>query len=508
MPTTRSKADKSIEAQLAEIQAQMQPKSRQQQAQDAILQKLDELSGEQVSDDAVVFRGAQFVLPEVLDGDLAKGVDFLRQIAQAEEAEFNFNRTYNYRPNDGAAAFQRAMLRVFGTSGVGKRTYTLFGSHPPEYISIAVGVDQQLQVPWGEITFSPLKAVFQLGAVGSPDGPLFYVGVEAPKKHRRRIDGFLRVVEDELKTRSIYRGKAIDASDTPNFIDLSTVDADKVIYARDVRASLEANFWSVIDYADQLRKLRRPLKRAVLLEGKYGTGKTLTGVVTGQRAVAGGWTYIQVRAGDDPYAAMKTARLYAPCVVWIEDLDVHMAGKDRTEVSKLLDALDNVNNKGAEVMVGFTTNFPDVLERGVLRPGRIDAVVHIGALDEDGFERLVKAVIPAQMLDEIDYSKVAQSFVGYEPAFATEAADRALRYAIVRGEGKLTKINTDDLVGAGNGLRDQHDMLEAADETRHSEVSLESLITATIEEASQRTVLTGVGAPFQVLDKNTGKFKE
>lgn len=480
-----------IARQLIEMNEQLRPKSPQDLATEAVLAQLDKLAGDQLSDQTVIFQGTRFVVPEALEGNLEAAVTFLDQIREAEETEFEFTRTYPYRPWDGAAAFQRAMLRVFGTSGVGKATFSFFGTQPPQYISIEVGVGTQLQVPWGRVAFAPIDAVFSLGIARSPDGILFQIEVMAPKKHRRRVEGFMTVIEDELRSRSIYRGKAIDAQENPEFVDLTSVDPAKVIYARDVRVQLEANLWSVLTYAEMLRATGTPLKRAVLLEGQYGSGKTLTGVLTGQRATYHGWTFIQVRSGDDPYAALRTAKLYAPAVVWVEDLDVHLAGKPREEVSKLLDALDNVQNKGAEVVVGFTTNFPDVLEKGVLRPGRIDAVIHFGSLDPDGYERLVRAVVPHAMLGRVDFGQVSAAFEGFLPAFAAEAAGRAIRYSVVRGQGKPGQIVTEDLVSAAEGLRPQLEMLDAAGETRHSEITIESLIDEAVTAVLLRADVDG-----------------
>lgn len=492
-----------LQAQIARLEATMTPKSKQDQARDEIFAALDKLSGEQVSDSAVVYQGDKFIIPAVLEGNLEGAVEFLDNVREAEETEFAFTRAYNFRPYDGAAAFQRAMVRAFGTQGVGRKTFSLFGSSPPQYMSVPVGYGRNMQVPWGRISFEPLKAVFDLGAgMDREHGMIFRIAVTAPKKHRRKIDGFLSLVEQELRESSIYRAQAIDCQENPGFLDLSGVDPAKVIYAKEARSQLEANFWSVLSYAHVLRKVGQPLKRAVLMEGPYGTGKTLTGVVTGQRAVANGWTFIQVRGGDDPYGALKTARMYSPSVVWIEDLDIHLAGKDREEVSRLLDALDNVNNKGAEVMVGFTTNFPNVLEKGVLRPGRIDAVIHFDALDPDGYELLIKALVPGPMLDPaIDYTQVSEAFEGYVPAFASEAIGRAIRYSLVRGEGKIAVINTEDLVHAGKGLRAQLKMLDEADETRHNTITLDSILTTKIEDVVTRSIMPDVGERLVVEKK-------
>ena len=481
--------EKRFAKQLADLDEKTRPRTAQELAREKVLQQLDALAGEQAAEEGVIYEGDRFVIPQLLEGDLTAAAKFLTELAKAQETVFNFNRTYPYRPWDGAAAFQRAMIRVFGSTGAGKTIKTFFGEIPPEYIAINVGVRETLRVPWGTFRFEPLEAEFTLGGIPSDDGPMFYLAVEAPRKNGKRIDGFLKVLEDELEKRSIYRGRAIDAHpENPGFVDLSGVSPAEVVYSERTRNDLQANFWSVILYADKLRATGQRLKRAVLLNGAYGSGKTLTGTVTGQIAVQNNWTFMQVRPGDNPYQALKTARLYAPTVVLIEDLDVYMANKSRAEISKLLDALDNASNKGAEVACLFTTNFPGAIERGSWRPGRIDGVVQLGALDMPGYRDLISKKIPSEMLSEdINWDEVTLAYAGYLPAWANEAIGRAIRYALVRTNGEGGQLTTADLTEAAKGLRAQLDMLEEAVETGHDKPTLTDVMTEVMVGAIRKS---------------------
>ena len=475
---------------LADLEEKTRPRTAQELAREKILKTLDELAGQQVSDAGIVYEGDEIRLPAMLEGDLAAAAKLLTQLAKAEEEITDFNQTMDYRPWDGAAAFQRAMIRMFGTTGVGKTIKTFFGEYPPEYVTIPVGVKKTLRVPWGTFTFEPLKAEFELGGTMTEDGPKFVISVKAPRKNARRVAGFFQVLEDELEKRSIYRGKAIDAHpENPGFVDLSGVNPDEVVYSARTRTDLQANFWSVILYADRLRAAGQRLKRAVLLNGVYGSGKTLTGTVTGQMAVANGWTFMQVRPGDDPYQALKTAALYAPTVVLMEDLDVYMAGKSRQEISKLLDALDNASNKGAEVACLFTTNFPGAIERGSWRPGRIDGVIELGPPDSQGYQDLItKKIAPEMLSDDIDWAEVTEAYAGYLPAWANEAIGRAVRYSLVRTAGEGDRLTTEDLAEAAKGLRAQLEMLEAAEETGHKKITMADVMaevfTGVLESAT------------------------
>lgn len=457
-----------------------------QRLQEEILAKLAQLGKLRVQDDALTFQGTRFILPASLAGRVGDAVEYLKRWERDQSATYAYGRTFRYRPWDGAAAFDRAMKATFGTSGLGEVTRTFFGDNPPQYQTIDVAYGQTAQVPWGEVSFAPIEATFTLGGTYSEElGPVFRLEVNAPKKYRAHIEAFFQVVEDELRSHSIYRGKAITAAEQPVFLNTGTVDRSKVIYSDEVMAHLDANVWSVIRHADAMRKIGLPIKRQVLLYGPYGTGKTLAGMLTAQTAQENGFTYIQVRAGeDDLYTALKTAQVYAPSVVMFEDIDV--ISTDRSDgVAKLLDVLDGVTNKGVEVMAVFTTNHPDKLHKGLMRPGRLDAVIELAGLDAGGIRRLVQATVPASLLGELDWNAVVKGFEGLLPAFAKEAIDRAQRYAMARSGGVPQRLETLDLVRAADGIRQQVRMMEGAPEHDNADnisLALSEIVGQTIRQ--------------------------
>lgn len=471
----------------------------------AILAALDRLGGLSVQEDTLAFEGTRFVLPEAMAGSVGTAIQYLRDYQEQQEESYSYSRTFPYRPLDGAAAFDRTMKRVFGSTGIGQATYSMFGGRrPPQLRTIDIGHGVTGQVPWGDVAFSPLEAVFSTGGtMDTEKGPLFVLSVEAPRKHRRRIEGFFDAVARELETNSIYRGKAVNGAEEPAFLNVSTVDPSTVVYSADVMTQLNANLWALLDHTDVMRELKIPLKRAVLVEGPYGTGKTLAGALTAQRAVANGWTYVLCRPGvDDLMTTLRTAQLYAPAVVWFEDIDTVGSGGNSMYISRLLDALDGITAKGAEVVAGFTTNHVDRLQKGLLRPGRIDTVIHIGELDAPGIERLIRVVVPRRLLGDIDYAKVGTAFTGYVPAFAREAIDRAMRYSIARNGGTPDQVTTADLVNAAQGLRAQHGLMESAGEGANG-ATLDSVLTGKLEEVLSRTkVYEDIRDTFKVTERD------
>jgi len=299
-------------------------------------------------------------------------------------------------------------------------------------------------------------------------GLLFLLSAETPKKYEAEVNGFFDLVQLELEENSIYKGKAFTgAENEPEFLDLSTVDPTKVIYSDDVLEQLNAHLWSTIEYPEAMRAHGIPLKRSVLFHGPYGTGKTLGGMLTAQKAVANGWTFIICRPGkDNPFAVMQTAQLYTPAVVFIEDIDTYSQSKglSRDTMSELLDKFDGIQAKGNDILNVMTTNHEESITKGMLRPGRLDALIEISHLDLGGITRMVQSMIPEDKLDDIDYELVFSTMEGYLPAFVAESVTRAQKASIVRGGGELLPLSTSDLRSGAMSLRAQYNLMKKASE--------------------------------------------
>ena len=79
----------------------------------------------------------------------------------------------------------------------------------------------------------------------------------------------------------------------------------------------------VVKTADLQRSTGLKLNRKTLLYGPYGTGKSLAGGLTAKVAYENGWTFVQCKTGsDDLNLVLRMAELYAPAVVFIEDIDI------------------------------------------------------------------------------------------------------------------------------------------------------------------------------------------
>lgn len=383
------------------------------------------------------------------------------------ETKTRWTRTFHYRPDDGAYALIQVLTARYG-GAVGEATMTFFGPEPPELDTIDIAYGVTAQVPRGELSLPALPGL-TITSGGMSDreyGIVFAMAAEGPRKYKDEVAGIFDDIARHLETRSIYRGAAVSGSKALKFIDVSKFNAAEIVFAQRAEELLHATLWGPLKQWRELEAEGIPLKRAVILHGPFGTGKTSAGLITAQIAEAAGWTYIAARAGKDSVIdALKTARLYQPAVVFVEDFDNEGTdGDDTAGMSKLLEAFDGATAKGSKVMVVVTTNHVERIPRGMLRPGRFDAMVEIAHLDAAGIERLIKAVVsPDKRHADIDYGQVTEAMAGFYPAFVREAIDRARIVAITR-HGRAYALDTEALVTAARSLQEQLKYMEEAGE--------------------------------------------
>lgn len=461
-------------------------KTQRQTDSERIVEEIARLGGKLTAEEDIVFSGTKLILPESMT--LKEARAFLAEKEQEDERAMSFNRTFKYRPWDGAHATMSALKKAFGAVSQ-QATQTFFGDIPPQLLTINIGPSTTTQVPWGQMGVVHLPGLqLHLGSKMDAElGQVFAITAQGPRKYRHHVEGIFRLIEAELETNSIYRGQAFDGQNMPQFLDLSGVDPSKVIYSEQTLEQLDANVWSVLRWPDVLQELGMPLKRAVLLEGPYGTGKTLAAYLTAKVAIDSGWSFLLCRPGqDDLMEVMQTARLYQPAVVFFEDVDtISSAGET---IPRLLDIFDGIKAKGTRILAVLTTNHVEQIHKGMVRPGRLDAVIHIGALDASGFRRLVEAIVPPDLLDiAIDWEALAGAMEGFLPAFAKEAIDRAMRYNVARNQGKATELGTADFVAAAQGLRPQLELMEGAKD-RVDRTELDAALTKLFADEMQSTI--------------------
>ena len=436
----------------------------------------------------------------------AQGVEWLIKIEQAEEQEINWQRTFDAYPLDGAYALRQLLAERFGTAvQEGATVQTMFGEKdvPPYMIALEIGVDETTYVPWGHFIIPPMPGHKLQTSMTYENKQLMFVVVgKIKRKFKKLMDEIGDQLQARLRDQSIYRGKAFrvdfptkaEAAERgfnpfdwmPRFINTAT-KIDKLILSDRVKEQIETNIFTPVQHADECRRLGVPLKRGVLLEGKYGVGKSLTAHVLSQKCVENGWTFIYVKRVSALEDAMRFAKRYEPAVVFAEDIDAAMQqkeGSDRDEaMNTILNTIDGVDMKKSEQMVVLTTNFVDRINKAFLRPGRLDAVISVDPPDAAAVLELLRHYSRG-LLDEVpdaELQPAAQLLAGQIPSVVREVVERSKLASIRRAASKGdTKLEGDDLRVAAAGIMGHIALLKEAEPDRRSDIEKAAATLGTI----------------------------
>ena len=234
---------------------------------------------------------------------------------------------------------------------------------------------------------------------------------------------------------------------------LGVLDGKKVTFEDVAGADEEKEeLQEVVDFLrdpEKFTKIGARIPRGLLLVGPPGTGKTLLA-----RAVAGeaGVQFLSISGSDfvELYVGVGASRVrdlfdqakkLAPAIIFIDEIDAVGrkrgsglgGGHDEKEqtLNQLLVEMDGFG-KTEGVIVLAATNRPDILDPALLRPGRFDRQIHVGAPDAKGREEILKVHARNKKLDStVDLKMVARSTVGFTGAdlsnLLNEAAIMAAR---------------------------------------------------------------------------------
>ena len=185
---------------------------------------------------------------------------------------------------------------------------------------------------------------------------------------------------------------------------------------------------------DKYNKVGARIPKGVLLVGPPGTGKTLMA-----KAVAGeaGVPFFSISGSDfvEMFVGVGASRVrdlfeegkrHSPCLIFIDEIDAVArrrgtgmgGGHDEREqtLNQLLVEMDGFGvNEGIIVMAA--TNRVDILDPAILRPGRFDRTIAVGAPDVRGREEILKVHAKGKPLgDDVDLAQIAQTTAGFTGA--------------------------------------------------------------------------------------------
>ncbi len=222
----------------------------------------------------------------------------------------------------------------------------------------------------------------------------------------------------------------------------------------------------VVDFLRDPAKFTRlgaRIPKGILLVGPPGTGKTLLArVVAGEAGVQflsiSGSDFVELYVGVGAGRVrdlFDQAKKMAPAIIFIDEIDAVGrrrgaglgGGHDEREqtLNQLLVEMDGFG-KNEGVIVLAATNRQDILDPALLRPGRFDRQIYVGAPDWRGREEILRVHAKEKPLaEDVDLTKLAKATAGFTGADLENLLNEA---ALLAARADRPFLNHDDLEAA------------------------------------------------------------
>lgn len=346
--------------------------------------------------------------------------------------------------------------------------YAIDQSVTNEYLKALVMTDRVNQVDMKKILSSG-NDYGSTSSHGAPTSPLVQTGTEDSPIHvitqnqkgsffREQFWNTVRFLIALFLITSLIEGQ-LQMKLTSGHKDIQPNTTDRKCRFSDVQGVDEAKqeLKDVVEFLrnpERFKRLGGKMPTGVLLIGSPGTGKTLLAkAVAGEAGVP--FFFCSGSEFDEMFVGVGAARVrnlfaaakeHAPCIVFIDELDAIGGTRivhdhqpySRMTLNQLLVELDGFDTGEGIVVIG-ATNFPEVLDKALIRPGRFDTKITVPMPDVKGRHDILKVHLKkVQVAEEINVEVLARGTVGFSGADLANLVNVAAIYAASEGDASVS----------------------------------------------------------------------
>ena len=361
-------------------------------------------------------------------------------------------------------------------------------------MGIAIDYKKTDSVLWGtfELPGTEGGKVTCDGTRGKYGLPVFVLSAELKQKYEPVFNEIVKRLQARLESHSIYRGKALKIDfeqQQIEFLDVENFDSSKLVYPKITEKLLYDNLHVPLRHLNLCKQTGVPTKRGLLLAGPYGTGKTVQAFYAGQVAVQNGWGFVFLNDVRQLAMAIQFVKQYGRTLIYSEDIDQAVSGDRNADMQQILNHMDGIDTKEQDVMFLFTTNHLEKIEKALLRPGRIDVAIQIGAPDEEAVARLVHVYAGAKLDKSFKGDGVGRILAGQIPAVIREAVERSKLSAIGRAKTSEFLLTDEDIETGAHSVMQQVDLTNV-DKAPSKHVAVQFFEALAATDAVERTADT------------------